>query len=583
MTASPPMLRDRAVRLMAVGEATADGAEWEVLRVGPVVDPDGTLVVDITAELAQAFADGVNAQVAAGLDIPIDFSHESERADGDGSHATLGVVTGARFDAETGRVYATKRLNALGRARLAADVGEDGKGVSLRTSPTLRVRPLSHPSEPGKVIATAWMSSLAVTDRPRQNGLAAISLSRDGVTTYTVMRIERDGVQLGYMPAGAQRVEPARRLRGQRPELDIIDAQLALGISLEVAAGAIGATVRAETVDVRADALLARYEGPDGSEAAHRQALAAACAAALQARGLYPSDDGYMSVVDWSTEAAIVEVWVEDAGCTLYRIPYTEADDAITTGAPELVERRVIYESKQAATVAVQMSRPSGASAGGATVANEPQATNETTPGTDAPAPDKVTLAQVREERDALRLARDEAVAEATALKAELAQVKAGASSLERTVDTLRADIDALQAEQAKRAKAEAEATFDAAWKACLSKSAVIADHRDAWKADFDANPDTTLRCLSRLAPGAAGITLGAPAGSPGEAADAQHGADPAKVKAAAVETLNQTMVTLAAEKKIGQDEALRLIGSGQAGVDALNTYRTVYPQEAAR
>lgn len=512
MTATPPMLRDRAVRLMAVGEATADGAEWEVLRIGPVVDPDGTLVVDITSELAQAFADGVNAQVAAGLDIPIDFSHESERADGDGSHATLGVVTGARFDAETGRVYATKRLNALGRARLAADVGEDGKGVSLRTSPTLRVRPLSHPSEPGKVIATAWMSSLAVTDRPRQNGLAAISLSRDGVT-----------------------------------------------------------------------ALLARYEGPDGSEAAHRQALGAACAAALQARGLAPDDDGYMSIVDWGTEAAIVEVWVEGAGYTLYRIPYTEADDAITTGAPEMVERRVIYEPKQAATVAVQMSRPEGASAGGATVANEPQATNETTPGTDAPAPDKVTLAQVREERDALRLARDEAVAEAKALKAELAQVKAGASSLERTVDTLRADIDALQAEQAKRAKVEAEAAFDAAWKACLSKSAVIADHRDAWKADYDANPDTTLRCLSRLAPGAAGITLGAPAGSPGEAKDAAHGADPAKVKAEAVEQLNQTMVTLAADKGIGQDEALKLIGSGRAGVDALNIYRTVYPQEVAR
>ena len=59
MTTTAPKLRDRGLRLMAVGEATADGAEWEVLRVGPVVDPDGTLVVDITAKLAQAFADGV--------------------------------------------------------------------------------------------------------------------------------------------------------------------------------------------------------------------------------------------------------------------------------------------------------------------------------------------------------------------------------------------------------------------------------------------------------------------------------------------------------------------------------------------
>lgn len=514
MSTTPPTLRDRAVRLMAVGEATADGAEWEVLRVGPVVDPDGTLVIDITAELAQEFADGVNAMAAAGLDIPIDFAHESERSDGDGSHATLGIVTGARFDAASGKVYATKRLNALGRARLAADAGDDGKGVSLRTSPTLRVRPLSHPSEPGKVIATAWMSSLAVTDRPRQNGLAAISLSRDGVT-----------------------------------------------------------------------ALLARYEGPDGSEAAHRQALAAACDAALQARGLYPADDGYMSVVDWSTEAAIVEVWVEDAGCMLYRIPYTEAGDTITTGAPEQVERRVTYESKPAASVAVQMSRPAGASAGGATVAEQPQATNETTPGTDAPAPDKVTLAQVREERDALLLARDEAVAKAEALKVELAAAREKVEAEATLKAELSKRVEALEAERDARREAAVQAEFDALWGDALKRSAVVASDevKAATLAMYRHDPASTRVLLGARPNGAAGIVLGAPAGSPGEAADAQHGADPAKVKAAAVETLNQTMVTLAAEKKIGQDEALRLIGSGQAGVDALNTYRTVYPQEAAR
>gem|GEM_PF-4344155 len=449
MTASEPNLRDRALRLMAVGEATADGAEWEVLRVGPVVDPDGTLVVDITAELAQAFADGVTAMVEAGLDIPIDFSHESERPGADGSHATLGIVTGARFDAASGRVYATKRLNALGRARLAADVGDDGNGVSLRTSPTLRMRDLSHPSEPGKVIATAWMSSLAVTDRPRQNGLAAISLSAGGPV----------------------------------------------------------------------DALLARYEGADGSERAHREALTAACIAALQARGLAPGDDGWMGLTDWNTEAAIVEVYAEGAECVLYRVPYTEADDTITTGAPEVVERRITYEPKTAASVAVQMSRPAGAHNGGTLMADKAQSTQ--TPEAAAPAPEKVTLAQVREERDAFRLARDEAKAEAERLKVELAQVKAGASTLERTVETLSASVAELKSRDAERAAAEAKATFDAAWKACLGKSAVIAEQRAEWEADYAANPDTTLRCLARLAPGAAGITLGAPAGSPGEAADA--------------------------------------------------------------
>lgn len=475
MSATPPTLRDHAVRLMAVGEATADGAEWEVLRVGPVVDPDGTLVIDITAELAQEFADGVNAMAAAGLDIPIDFAHESERSDGDGSHATLGIVTGARFDAASGKVYATKRLNALGRARLAADAGDDGKGVSLRTSPTLRVRPLSHPSEPGKVIATAWMSSLAVTDRPRQNGLAAISLSRDGVT-----------------------------------------------------------------------ALLARYEGPDGSEAAHRQALAAACAAALQARGLYPADDGYMSVVDWSTEAAIVEVWAEDAGCTIYRIPYTEAGDTITTGAPEQVERRVIYESKPAASVAVQMSRPAGASAGGATVAEQPQATNETTPGTDAPAPDKVTLAQVREERDALLLARDEAVAQAEALKVELAQAKAAADVQATTLSQLGERLERMEAVEAERAKAEAERKFDAAFKLLMSKSNVVAASRDDLHAQFERAPDATLACMAVMAKGpggAVGITLGAPAGSPGEAADAPKDDDAKETPATVARLCRQRAV----------------------------------------
>ena len=449
MTTTAPKLRDRGLRLMAVGEATPDGAEWEVLRVGPVVDPDGTLVVDITAKLAQAFADGVTAMVAAGLDIPIDFSHESERPGADGSHATLGVVTGARFDAASGRVYATKRLNALGRARLAADVGDDGNGVSLRTSPTLRMRDLSHPSEPGKVIATAWMSSLAVTDRPRQNGLAAISLSAGGPV----------------------------------------------------------------------DALLARYEGADGSERAHREALASACIAALHARGLAPGDDGWMGLADWNTEAAIVEVYREGEDCALYRIPYTDTDDIITTGAPEAVERRVTYQPKPAATVAVEMSRPAGAHNGGTLMAEQAQSTQ--TPEAAAPAPDKVTLAQVREERDVLRLARDKAQAEADALKVELAKVRSAAEADAALKVQLSQRIEALEAANAERAEKALLAEFEQHWKTQMKGAQVVAGAKEANLSLYRHDPAAWLLAQGARPAGAVGITLGAPAGSPGEAADA--------------------------------------------------------------
>lgn len=486
----------RVLRLMAVGEATAAGEEWEFLRLGPVVDPDGALAVDITADLARAIVAGINAQVAAGLDIPIDFAHESERRDGDGSHATLGVVTGARFDAATGRGYVTKRLNALGAGRLSADRGEDGRGVSLRTSPALRLSPLAHPSEPGKVIAEAWMSSLAVTDRPRQNGLAAISLSANA-------------------PPGA---------------------------------------------------MLARYEGVDGSAEAHRAALTVAVVAALQARGMLPEDGyGWACLADWNTDAAVVEVYPEGGPCVLYRLPYTEAGDTLTIGAPEVVERVTTYEPKAAATVAVQMSRPAGAHAGGTLMDAEPQSTQA--PGAAAPAPDMVTLAQVTGERDALRLARDEAKAEAAALKVELAQVKAGASTLDRTVETLSASVAELKSRDEERAKAEAAATFDAGWKACLSRGAVVSADREKWEADYTASPAVVLACLSRLAPGAVGIRLGAPAGAAGEAADAETGGIVTEAdKHRASVQLGARVQAIAAEKGVAPKVALRLCREGTTG-----------------
>ncbi len=437
-----------SVRLMAVGEARSEGAEWEALRLGPVVDDrTGETMLVIDEAMLDAFVEAINGAVESGSDIPIDWSHGSERGS-DEMYPTLGVVTGARREGD--RVLVAKRLNVRGALYIAGDQGQDGQGVSLRVSPTIHFRPLFHPSEPGRELAPLTVSSVAVTDRPRQNGLAAISLSRHGES-----------------------------------------------------------------------AMLARYDGPDGSAQAHREALARAADAALRARGLLPDDDAYMAVVDWSTEAAIVEVWVEDEGSTLYRIPYTEDGDTIVAGAPEQVELRVTYEPKAAALVAVEMTRPTGARAGGADVANQPQAT-ETTPEATAPAPDKVEMARPSDGDVALLAKeRDAAKAEAERLTAELAKVKAEAGSLDRTVATLSKQVEALTADAEARKAADRERQFAEAWGVALSKGGVVAGTRDAWHADFKAAPEVTLACLSRVVPGAAGVKPGKVAGSPGPAADA--------------------------------------------------------------
>lgn len=449
-----------SVRLMAVSEARSEGAEWEALRLGPVVDDrTGETMLVIDDAMLDAFVEAINGAVESGSDIPIDWSHGSERG-GDEMYPTLGVVTGARRDGD--RVLVAKRLNVRGASYIAGDQGQDGQGVSLRVSPTIHFRPLYHPSEPGRELAPLTVSSIAVTDRPRQNGLAAISLSRHGES-----------------------------------------------------------------------AMLARYDGPDGSAQAHRDALARAAGAALRARGLLPDDDAYMPVVDWSTEAAIVEVWVEGEGFTIYRIPYTEDGDTIVAGAPEQVERRVTYEPKAAALVAVEMTRPIGARAGGADVANQPQAT-ETTPEAPAPAPDKVEMARPSDGDVALLAKeRDAAKAEAERLTAELAKVKAEAGSLDRTVATLSKQVEVLTADAEARKAADRERQFAEAWDVALSKGGVVAGSREAWHADFTAAPEVTLACLSRVVPGAAGVKPGKVAGSPGPAADA--GDDDAKSSPAAV------------------------------------------------
>lgn len=179
-------------------------------------------------------------------------------------------------------------------------------------------------------------------------------------------------------------------------------------------------------------------------------------------------------------------------------------------------------------------------------MAEQPQATNETTPGTDAPAPDKVTLAQVREERDALLLARDEAVAQAEALKVELAQAKAAADVQATTLSQLGERLERMEAVEAERAKAEAERKFDAAFKLLMSKSNVVAASRDDLHAQFERAPDATLACMAVMAKGpggAVGITLGAPAGSPGEAADAPKDDDAKETPATVARLCRQRAV----------------------------------------
>lgn len=141
-----------------------------IFRLGPIYDrTSGALIADITdamlAELVRVFP----LQRADGQTVPLDWAHGSEMASTPEEAGPLGEVVGLRHIPGQG-MWAEVAWTARG-----VRVVSDG-APALYTSPAFDLAPVFSKAT-GLKLGDAYLRSVALTDRPRQDRLDPVCLS----------------------------------------------------------------------------------------------------------------------------------------------------------------------------------------------------------------------------------------------------------------------------------------------------------------------------------------------------------------------------------------------------------------------